>query len=53
MINIKESEKLMPLNHSCAHLLAEAVKNKEVDLGIVKYHFEISASKENFNWIKK
>ena len=26
MINIKESEKLMPLNHSCAHLLAEAVK---------------------------
>lgn len=27
MINIKENEKLMPLNHSCAHLLAEAVKN--------------------------
>ena len=26
MINIKENEKLMPLNHSCAHLLAEAVK---------------------------
>ena len=26
MINIKENELLMPLNHSCAHLLAEAVK---------------------------
>ena len=26
MINIKEDKKLMPLNHSCAHLLAEAVK---------------------------
>ena len=25
----------------------------KVDLGIVKYHFEIGASKENFNWIKK
>ncbi len=26
MINIKEDKRLMPLNHSCAHLLAEAVK---------------------------
>ena len=26
MINIKEDKNLMPLNHSCAHLLAEAVK---------------------------
>lgn len=25
----------------------------KVDLGIVKYHFEIGAGKENFNWIKK
>ena len=36
-----------------AFKLSEAVKNKEVDLGIVKYHFEIGAGKENFNWIKK
>ncbi|MDD3341763.1 MAG: threonine--tRNA ligase [Bacilli bacterium] len=27
MINIKEDEKLNPLNHSCAHLLAQAVKH--------------------------
>ena len=27
MINIKENEKLNPLNHSCAHLLAQAVKH--------------------------
>ena len=27
MINIKENEKLNTLNHSCAHLLAHAVKN--------------------------
>ena len=27
MINIKEDEKLSVLNHSCAHLLAHAVKN--------------------------
>ena len=27
MINIKESEKLNKLNHSCAHLLAQAVKH--------------------------
>lgn len=27
MINIKEDEKLNVLNHSCAHLLAHAVKN--------------------------
>ncbi len=27
MINIKESEKLNTLNHSCAHLLAQAVKH--------------------------
>ncbi len=27
MINIKESNELSPLNHSCAHLLAQAVKN--------------------------
>ena len=27
MINIKEDKKLMPLNHSCAHLLAQAVKH--------------------------
>ena len=26
MINIKEDEKLNILNHSCAHLLAHAVK---------------------------
>ncbi|MEG0077425.1 MAG: threonine--tRNA ligase, partial [Anaerorhabdus sp.] len=26
MINIKENEKLNVLNHSCAHLLAQAVK---------------------------
>ena len=26
MINIKEDKNLMPLNHSCAHILAEAVK---------------------------
>lgn len=26
MKNIKEDKVLMPLNHSCAHLLAEAVK---------------------------
>ena len=26
MINIKENEKLNVLNHSCAHLLAHAVK---------------------------
>lgn len=25
----------------------------KVDLGIVKYHFEIGAGKENFNWLKK
>lgn len=25
----------------------------KVDLGIVKYHFEIGAGKENFNWVKK
>ena len=27
MINIKEDEKLMPLNHSCAHVMAQAVKH--------------------------
>lgn len=27
MINIKEDERLNPLNHSCAHLLAQAVKH--------------------------
>ena len=27
MINIKENEKLSVLNHSCAHLLAQAVKH--------------------------
>ncbi len=27
MKNIKEDERLMPLNHSCAHLLAQAVKH--------------------------
>ena len=27
MINIKEDEKLSVLNHSCAHLLAQAVKH--------------------------
>ena len=27
MINIKESESLSILNHSCAHLLAQAVKH--------------------------
>ena len=27
MKNIKEDKILMPLNHSCAHLLAEAVKS--------------------------
>ena len=27
MINIKEDEKLNVLNHSCAHLLAQAVKH--------------------------
>ena len=27
MINIKENEKLNTLNHSCAHLLAQAVKH--------------------------
>lgn len=27
MINIKENEKLNKLNHSCAHLLAQAVKH--------------------------
>ena len=27
MINIKEDEKLNILNHSCAHLLAQAVKH--------------------------
>ena len=27
MINIKENEKLNVLNHSCAHLLAQAVKH--------------------------
>ena len=27
MINIKENERLNILNHSCAHLLAHAVKN--------------------------
>ena len=27
MINIKESERLNPLNHSCAHLMAQAVKH--------------------------
>ena len=27
MINIKEDKKLNTLNHSCAHLLAQAVKH--------------------------
>ncbi|MBR0214753.1 MAG: hypothetical protein IJL95_08540 [Solobacterium sp.] len=27
MINFKEDEKLSVLNHSCAHLLAQAVKH--------------------------
>ena len=27
MINIKENEKLSIMNHSCAHLLAQAVKH--------------------------
>ena len=27
MINIKENEKLSVLNHSCAHLLAHAIKH--------------------------
>lgn len=27
MINIKENEDLSKLNHSCAHLLAQAVKH--------------------------
>ena len=27
MVNIKEDEKLMPLNHSCAHVMAQAVKH--------------------------
>ena len=27
MINIKENERLSKLNHSCAHLLAQAVKH--------------------------
>ena len=27
MINIKENERLNVLNHSCAHLLAQAVKH--------------------------
>ncbi len=27
MINIKEDERLMPLNHSCAHVMAQAVKH--------------------------
>ena len=27
MINIKENEKLNMLNHSCAHLMAQAVKH--------------------------
>ena len=27
MINIKEDEKLSVLNHSCAHLLAQAIKH--------------------------
>ena len=27
MVNIKEDEKLSVLNHSCAHLLAQAVKH--------------------------
>ena len=27
MINFKEDEKLNKLNHSCAHLLAQAVKH--------------------------
>ena len=27
MINIKEDEKLSVMNHSCAHLLAQAVKH--------------------------
>ena len=31
MINIKENEKLNILNHSCAHLLANAVKNLNSD----------------------
>lgn len=27
MINIKENEKLSAMNHSCAHLLAQAVQH--------------------------
>ena len=27
MINIKENERLSKLNHSCAHLMAQAVKH--------------------------
>ena len=27
MINIKEDEKLSVLNHSCAHLMAQAIKH--------------------------
>ena len=27
MVNFKEDEKLMPLNHSCAHVMAQAVKH--------------------------
>ena len=27
MINFKEDKDLMPLNHSCAHVMAQAVKH--------------------------
>ena len=27
MINIKENERLFKLNHSCAHLLAQAIQH--------------------------
>ena len=28
------------------------LSDSKVDLGIVKYHFEVGAGKENFNWSK-
>ena len=39
MINIKENERLNMMNHSCAHLLAQAVKHlyKDIQINIILF----------------
>ena len=41
---------LHPANHVEAKTKFSFIGYTHIDLGIAKYHFELAADKENFNW---